>query len=398
MTAYLSGVLAHWVTALVIFVGAGALLFGVLAGKDAADALGGVLSSLAGIVRSPFVFVSRTLKELAVFGRRGEEHVGATKQYLLSKALLLAQAAIVVLALVAFAAGLTFAWLRFLPAEELRQRMGALTTARSEIEEQTQSAQKEIARLDKDWAENRESLVRAARGRLEQERQEAGTQAEIAARGASSLDYWDARQFEDARSYLAGRKVLSDADADKAAEAVARFARTNAGGRARELMIEYAEAWRRGQKARVAQARLKDDPRAAAQPERAELDAKLGLLAKRREDNAERILLLAGEMHYDPVAGVAGLAAALGLFLGVVWVCGTLFEGLALGVCAAQDLRVVRERLDAGSAGAAPGAPPAAAVAPVAPRAPDPPTEPIDDPVVAASDEPSPFERTLIGR
>ncbi|MCE5246499.1 MAG: hypothetical protein ABFD84_04330 [Candidatus Polarisedimenticolia bacterium] len=392
----MAGLLAHWIVALVIFVGSGALLFVVLAGKDAADALGGVLSSLVGIVRSPFVFVSRTLKELAAFGRRGEGHLGATRQYLLGKALLLAQAAIVLLALVAFAAGLTFAWISFLPPAELRERMAALKTARLEMAEQARSAETDMAKLDKDWAENREGLVRAARERLQRERQEAGTEAEIAARGAARLDYWDARQFDDARSYLVARRPRLDADADKLADDVANYGRNRVGGRPGALIVDYAEAWRRGEKARLALARLDSDPRDAAQPERAALVAKLESLARARAANAEAIQQLAGQMHYDPAAGAAGAARAVGLFLAVVWVFGALFEGLSLGVCAAQDIRVVRERLEGAGADPAPSAP-VVEEPPPAPGGADAWSEQAEEPA-AAVDEPAPFERTLIGR
>lgn len=148
----------HLVWALILWV----LLFTAFAALFARGQLiafaGGLLRVLGSIFVSPFVFLRKATAEVTT--RRGESE---SNQYLLNRALLLAQAILIIAAIGAFASTAVIGWNTLVPTAETRN---AAKEHRPKLEEQRMTATtraNEVTRLDEEWRTKEPVVVGAAR-------------------------------------------------------------------------------------------------------------------------------------------------------------------------------------------------------------------------------------------
>ncbi|HEX6159064.1 MAG TPA: hypothetical protein VF111_02790 [Thermoanaerobaculia bacterium] len=300
---------------------------------------GGLLRVLGSIFVSPFVFLRK-----ATSGVLAEPAQRESDQYLLNKAMLLAQAVLIVLAIGAFAATGVVGWNTLVPSAEVRN---AAKEHRPRLAEQRQTAAHtaaEVTRLDNEWRSKEPVVVGAAR-KAQQEPIDAA-QKQMAAIEKDLGTYDDP---------IVGLNTL-----DRVKTVASSVARNDWGsGRLRQVVYDswfQLSEWQRerlGQWVDQWRAMVNAEQRLAnVDPEQLRNETQPAYAeAVRARDRAAEMLVEreALQVELDEAASLKWKSAAwqtakaLAMILLFIWLSGLAIETAFLAVRVADDVRRIRE-------------------------------------------------------
>jgi hypothetical protein len=150
-----------WVVFFTIF----AALF---AGRRLTPFAHGVVRVLIGIITSPFVFIRRAVRGVLQFGEEQENAYRASNQYLLSKAVTVLQAMVIVGAIGLLAAGAIATWRALVPSAEIRREAREYRVAVQEQRTKAKTAADAVTKLDREWMQMQTAAVaRFRKARIE---------------------------------------------------------------------------------------------------------------------------------------------------------------------------------------------------------------------------------------
>lgn len=329
----------HLVWALILWV----LLFTAFAALFARGQLiafaGGLLRVLGSIFVSPFVFLRKATAE--VMTRREE---ASSDQYLLNRALLLAQAILIVAAIGAFAASGVVGWNTLVPSSEIRN---AAKEHRPKLEEQrvtASNAANEVSRLDEEWRTKEPVVVGAAR-KEQQDRVDAAKKRMTAIE--SDLGTYDdpsvALNTLDRIKTVAASVERNDW-ASRRLQSAIYDSWYSLSDWQRQLLGQWIEQW---QLMINAEERLSsisvDELREKTQPTHAQAVLTRDRAAERltEMESYQRDLDEAASLKWKAAAW--RMLAAFAAILIFLWVSGLAIELAWLGVRVADDIRRMRE-------------------------------------------------------
>lgn len=312
----------------------------------------GLLRLLLSLVTSPFVFLRRATAGVLGFTSEEEEAYRKGDQYLLSKAMMVVQALIIVAAIGALAAAVIATWSALVPRIEIRREA---REHRPRVEEQRLQAAKAAERvqtLDTAWAAKEAGVVQ----RFRDARQ---TTINAATRDmghiATTITTYGNEQLKQLFARLTERAVANEFSSRDGAEAAKAQMDRDVSNYwywledwSRNSLARWNELWL-GK--RFAQIELADIPLARLrEAEQPDYTAAVANSASQAETLQQMIRT---QEHLDEAASLKwkrALLAAVGSFVTILlflWIAGLVVEGGWLAIRVAGDVRRLRESADA---------------------------------------------------
>lgn len=308
----------------------------------------GLMRLVVSIIVSPFVFLQRATSGVLGFDDQQEQSFRAGDQYVLSKAMMILQAVIIIVAIGALAAGVVATWNAFVPPSEVRE---AARRHRSELENQKLKAANDAAavtKLDTDWASRQAGAL--AKYRSERQTRIRNLSGEMGEIETSLSTYGN----ENVKAILGQLKERAASRSTESADDLSY------GKRALDNYISnqwyWLEDWSRTSLNRwnelwlarnIADLELRtlsiDELRRAEQPDYDSAVARSSAEAERLQEMTviQANLDDAASLKWK-AAGWRALAAFV-TFLFFVWTAGLLIEAGWLGIRVAGDVRRLRE-------------------------------------------------------
>lgn len=331
-----------WSAALwVLFFAAFAWLFA----RGAALRFGaGLLRILAAVVFSPIVFLRKAVASVVRYTAEGDGAGEQSDQYLLNRLMTILQAALIVIAIGALAAGLVATWNAFLPPAYLRE---ALKGTRAELASrrlELQEATRQFEALEAAWKAQEASVLngyRTARNAVitAAVRENADIAAEVVQSGnayaSATLASMERRAAEDRYDINATRRAM-DWDLN------ASYYSIGDGMRAR--LTTWADNWaRRAYAARDLTNVPIDDLRRGKQPDFEQVRGRQTALEATVTSLGDRVESLRAQTKFRWRGALLRAVGVAVSFLAFVWCFGLLIEGAWLAIRIAGDVRAIRE-------------------------------------------------------
>ena len=148
--------ISEYIVALIIIFIILFLLISYLFAKDQLPQfIFGLLKVIGSIFYSPFIKVKKITLKLAEFGSRGEQLHSHTSQYLLTKIILILEAALIILSISILSSGLISGWNSFLPSKYLRENASHLEDLVSDSKDKLSDLNSQVEELDEAWQNNK---------------------------------------------------------------------------------------------------------------------------------------------------------------------------------------------------------------------------------------------------
>lgn len=325
--------------AIVFLIALALLVFAFARGKSG-ELLLGLLIYIWWIVSSPFIYVDKTVRQIAASSRDKSNHDPENEQYLISRWLLILRGAVVAVALVILASSVASGWEDFLPSKWLRMQESALSKERSNTQLKVNRVTEQIRALDSDWRDHKDDLIKKRQDKRSQDASAAAAANRTIENNLAS-DPSASQSLKTLKAYLDRQKHDSLPAIDEA--------RRTAGTLIQEVSLAnpdvlntYVENWHASYLNALPETLSPDEMRNVIQPDLATDKNDLQVLNDNLTALNQQIQNVQREEEYHPGDFLLDIMKGVFAFIFFVWGLGLLLEALLLGVFIARDVHLIR--------------------------------------------------------
>lgn len=300
----------------------------------------GLFINIAWIFASPFVYVRKTIGELAAIPSNPVHREAGNDQYLISRVLLILRGVVVVVAIAILAASVAKGWEDFLPSKYLRMEETAVQRQLDNIRKQQDSVRATIAAEDKDWAAKKDGLMR----QHQQNRSKKASDALVANRSlviALNADQRDAQVLAAIQNYFQSQPHGTPS-------AIANLARNAdnfiAGSfpPSPDQLRQFVDNWATAQLSTLPETSPEDAARAELQGDYAQNKANLADLLQQETGTEQQLTQVQQQEEYSPSSLLLDVVKGIISFIFFVWALGLILEALLISIFIAHDVRLIR--------------------------------------------------------
>lgn len=175
----------------------------------------GILRILASVIYSPLLYFKNCFISITHFGEKGDSELTESKQYLLSKILIITEWFVVLVGVFIISTGIVTSWNSFLPPKYLRVQIEGAEKYIHSLDSTFQFAKTNIERLDNDWNTKKDQLIKNYKD--ERARNKSNAEKEnstIAAQLSGNVTFQNLKSYLDDKSYLTDKGSIEYTKSD----------------------------------------------------------------------------------------------------------------------------------------------------------------------------------------
>jgi hypothetical protein len=305
----------------ILFLGAAAGVYLLLAKQSSAALLSAILRTVQSVVVSPFEYLCKTASELAL--GNANPRLLDVDHYLLRRLLSVVQVGLLLVVVVGAGLAMTSAVVAFLPPRELRRELAENRDSIKLVEADLQQDSAKVQGQDSDWQNRRGQLIKEAQEQQQQKRAEVRSALSADQAGVKTLagaqvlktvmDFLAAHRgeygtVEQAKSFINRIPSLDDSDT--------------------KALLSYCDHWQEWLAISNRAPKTSEELRAQVQPDHDGLVQKVTDETRRAKGLHSFAILLQEEVgkSYHPGQFVIRLVGFLLFLIPYVWAVGTAVE------------------------------------------------------------------------
>jgi hypothetical protein len=324
----------------IVFLIALALLVFAFARERSGALLLGLAGYIGWIFSSPFIYVKKTVEQIASTRDEPSSRDPGNEQYLISRLLLISRGAVVAVALVILASSVATGWEDFLPSKWLRVQDSFLSRQLSNFQTQADSTRAQIKALDDDWSSHKDELIKQHQEKRAQDASSA-VAANLAIATNMAKAPATAQSLNTVRAYLDRQKHDSIPEINET--------RRTARNLIQELSLTdpddlnaYVGNWCSSNLNSLPENLSPDELQYLLQPDLAPDKNRLRNLNSDLAATQQQLQNVQREEEYHPTDFLLDIVKGIFAFIFFVWCFGLLIEALLLGIFIARDVHLIR--------------------------------------------------------
>ncbi len=304
----------------------------------------GILRIIASIIYSPLLYFKNCFISLTHFGEKGDTELTESKQYLLSKILIITELFVVLMGVFILSSGIITSWNSFLPPKYLRDQIEGTEKYIHSLDSTFQSAKTNLERLDNDWNTKKDQLIK----NFDDERGKNRTAAEkenntIAAQLSNNISFQDLKSYLDARNYLTDKSSIEYTRTDLENY----FLYNTPDENIRNTFKKYGDNWITIKLADIDYSNFSvGDLRNVIQPEYTNLKYQESNYNSDVGSNKTNLENMKAEAKYSLKSLLLGLLITFLSFVLYMWLLGLLLEMIFLMVDLATNVKKIKSNLE----------------------------------------------------
>ncbi len=304
----------------------------------------GILRIIASIIYSPLLYFKNCFISLTRFGEKGDSELTESKQYLLSKILIITEWFVVLIGVFIISSGIVTSWNSFLPPKYLRDQIQGAEKYIHSLDSTFQFAKTNLERLDNDWSNKKDQLIKNFNDERGRNRSAAENENNtIATQLSSNTSFQDLKNYLDQKNYLTDKNSIEYTRTDLENY----FYYSTADENLRSSLKKYGNNWITIKLSNIDLSNYSEvDLRNVIQPEYTNLkyqesnyNSEVGGIKTNLEN-------MKTEAKYSFKSLLLGLLITFLTFVFYMWFLGLLLEMIFLMVDLASNVKKIRSNLE----------------------------------------------------
>lgn len=324
----------------IVFLISLALLVVLFAREKSGGLLFGLMVYIGWIFSSPFIYVRRTISQIASSIGDQSHRDAENEQYLISRLLLIMRGAVVTVAIVILASSVATGWEDFLPSKWLRVQDSIISGQLSNLQKQIDGTNEQIKALDDAWSKNKDELIKQHQAKRSQDALSA-TAANRTIENSLVMEPAATQSLNTVHAYLDRQKHDSVSEVDEARRTARSLIRELSLARPDDLNA-YVENWHAYYLNSLPETLSSDQLRNVLQPDLEPDKNTLRRLSETSTERKQQLQNVQREESYNPGDFLLDILKGIIAFIFWVWGLGLLLEALLLGIFIARDVHMIR--------------------------------------------------------